>query len=254
MNPFLEQNDSWEDFHHNFIARAQETLNSEVGPNYIVKVEVRLILHELSANERRFFGRADVGVTGPPPGECSVSSLSMIAAPLQIIIPAVDPVHILSLEILDRRNPRVVTVVELLSPTNKTPGPDRDEYLRKRALILEQRTHLVEIDLRRGGERPHYPPLPPCAYYVLVSRWQDRPVVGFWPIGLRDPLPVIPIPLTPPDADVPLDLQALLHRVYDGVGYSKYIYAETPDPPLSGEDLHWATQLFPSRSQPASDR
>jgi Protein of unknown function (DUF4058) len=246
MNPFLEQNDSWEDFHHGFIIRARETLNAEVGPNYIVKVEVRLILLALSANERRFFDRADVARTGPPP--------STIAAPLQIIIPAVDPVRVLSLEILDRGNRRVVTVVELLSPTNKTPGPDRDEYLRKRALILEQRTHLVEIDLRRGGERPHYPPLPPCDYYVLVSRWQDRPVVGVWPIGLRDPLPVIPIPLTPPDADVPLDLQALLHRVYDGVGYSKYIYAETPDPPLLGEDLHWATQLVPSRSQPASDR
>ena len=64
MNPYLEQNDAWEDFHTNFITRTQEMLSGQVGPNYFVKVEVRLYLHELSAEQRRYFGRADVGVTG----------------------------------------------------------------------------------------------------------------------------------------------------------------------------------------------
>jgi hypothetical protein len=245
MNPFLEQNDSWEDFHTEFIAHARDTLSAEVGPNYIVKVEVRLILHELSADERRFFGRADVGMAGPPPADVGTPSASVVVAAYQTPLPAIDPVRISSIEIIDRRNRRVVTVMELLSPANKTSGPDRDEYLRKRTLILEQRTHLVQIDLRRGGERPHYPPLPRCDYYVLVSRWQDRPMVGVWPLNLRDPLPVIPIPLMPPDADVTLDLQALLHRVYDAAGYAKYIYGETPEPPLSAEDFAWARQQIP---------
>jgi hypothetical protein len=116
------------------------------------------------------------------------------------------------LEIRDRRNRRVVTVLELLSATNKTLGADRDGYLRKRNLLLEVPTHLVEIDLRRGGERPRPPQLPACDYYVLVSRAQDRPRLGMWPIGLRQRLPQVPIPLAAPDPDVLLDLQELLHR------------------------------------------
>lgn len=213
MNPFLEQADSWEDFHQRFITHAADTLSGPVGPNYLVKVEVRLILHELSAEERRFMARA------------------------------LDTERLASVEILDRRDRRVVTVIELLSPSNKAAGPDRDDYLLKRSRVLDGRTHLVEIDLRRGGERPHDPPLPSCDYYVLVSRWQDRPAVGFWPLALRERLPVIPIPLAPPDADVSLDLQDLLHRVYDAAGYHKYIYALTPEPPLLAADLAWARGL-----------
>jgi len=216
-----------------------------VGPNYIVKVEVRLILHELSADERRFFGRADVGITGPAPQAAAGTATERVAAPVRLTLPAVDAERMASLEIRDRRNRRVVTVLELLSPSNKTPGPDPDEYLAKRVRLLHQQTHFVEIDLRRGGERPQHPPLPDCDYYALVCRWHDRPTIGFWPIALRDPLPVIPIPLTPPDPDVTLDLQALLHRVYDGAGYAKYIYGETPDPPLPAENLAWAHQHVP---------
>ncbi len=245
MNPFLEQNDTWEDFHLHFITHAQEALSPVVGPNYIVKIEVRLILHELSADERRFFGRADVGITGPPPQPAAQTTPSAVAAPFRLTLPAVDAERVASLEIRDRRNRRVVTVLELLSPSNKNPGPDRDEYLVKRVRYLHQQTNVVEIDLRRGGARPQPPPLPPCDYYALVGRWQERPAVGFWPIALRDRLPVIPIPLTPPDADVTLDLQALLHRIYDAADYGKYIYTETPDPPLPDADQAWARQFVP---------
>jgi hypothetical protein len=246
MNPYLEQDDAWEDFHHNFITRAQEALAPQVGENYFVKVEVRLYLHELSAEERRYFGRADVGVTGPAENQPPESARSL-AAPLQLSLPNVEVERYSWIEIRDRRSRRVVTVLELLSPTNKTTGPDRDEYVSKRARILMSSTHLVEIDLRRGGQRPTPPVLPPCDYYALVSRAQDRPQLGMWPINLRDPLPVIPVPLTPPDPDVILDLQALLHRVYDTAGYGKYIYAETPYPSLSPADAAWAQQFVPAQ-------
>jgi hypothetical protein len=64
MNPFLEQDDTWQDFHDNFITCTQEALSGQVGPHYLVKIEVRLYVHELPAGERRFFGMTDVGVTG----------------------------------------------------------------------------------------------------------------------------------------------------------------------------------------------
>jgi hypothetical protein len=245
MNPYLEQEDTWEDFHQNFITRAQELLSGQVGPNYLVKIEVRLYLHELSAEERRYFGRADVGVTTPPPPGITGAAAAVVTAPLQLELPAVDVERQSFLEIRDRRNRRVVTVLELLSPTNKTAGSDRAAYLGKRRQLLAAPTHLVEIDLRRGGARPQPPDLPACAYYVLVSRYADRPKVDFWPIGLRERLPVVPIPLLPPDADVLLDLQALLDRVYDAANYGKYIYDETPQPPLSAADAAWARQFVP---------
>src|SRR5437660_1235008 len=66
MNPYLEQTDTWEDFHQRFITHAGDTLSGRVGPHYLVKIEVRLYVHELSEEERRFAGRADLEVTDSP--------------------------------------------------------------------------------------------------------------------------------------------------------------------------------------------
>ena len=66
---------------------------------------------------------------------------------------------------------------------------------------------------------------------------------------LADPAPraaaEIPIPLRAPDGDARVDLQDVLHRAYDGPGYEHFIYAGTPDPPLSAEDAAWARQFVP---------
>lgn len=164
-----------------------------------------------------------------------------LPAPQQIPFPAVEKEKHRFLEIRDRRNRRLVTVIELLSPSNKTPGPDRDDYLSKRTQYQLAGINLVEIDFRRGGTRPGPPPIPPCDYYAGVIR--QKSVLDFWPIRLREPLPEIPIPLSPPDADVPLDLQEVLHRTYDAAGYAKYIYQETPDPPLRDDDAAWAGEI-----------
>src|SRR5688500_14490720 len=104
MNPFLEQSDTWEDFHQDYMTRAREVLTGEVGPNYLVKIETRLYLHELSAEERRFMGRADVGITGPPPG--AKQSAAGILAPASLAMPSIDVERHSSLEIRDRRNRR----------------------------------------------------------------------------------------------------------------------------------------------------
>jgi hypothetical protein len=248
MNPYLEQNDTWEDFHLEFIARARELLSVSVGPNYLVKVEVRLFVHELSEDERRYFARADVGVTAPDGSGTASASAAALTAPLVLTLPSVEIQRQSFLEIRDRRNRRVVTVVELLSPANKDPGLDQAAYLGKRAALLASHTHMVEIDLRRGGQRPQPPVLPACDYYVLVSRYVHRPRLGVWPLRLRDRLPLIPIPLSPPDPDAQLDLQTVLHRVYDAAGYAKYIYNESPEPPLSPDDAAWAKQFVPGQA------
>ena len=248
MNPYLEQDDAWEDFHNSFIVAARNALAPQLGEYYYVKVEPRLFIHELSEDERRFFGKADVGVSrengySPRPA----SSGTVLAAPVRLQLPTVVEERSSALEVRDKRDRRVVTVIELLSPSNKTPGKDYEPYNAKRHAMLHSETHFVEIDLRRGGKRPYPPQLPPCDYYALVSRFGEYPrMAEVWPLALRDVLPLIPIPLREPDPDVTLDLQEVLHRTYDAAGYGKYIYRDTPEPPLSAEDIAWARQFVPS--------
>jgi hypothetical protein len=158
----------------------------------------------------------------------------------------VDIEHHAFLEIRDRGNRQLVTVLELLSPSNKRPGPDRAQYLAKRQQLLASSVHLVELDLLRGGPRLPIEYLPSCDYCVMVSRYEDRPQVGLWPLGLRDTLPTIPVPLLAQERAT-LDLQSALHQVYDAAGYEDYLYAHTPTPPLQGADAEWAKELLAAR-------
>jgi hypothetical protein len=139
-----------------------------------------------------------------------------------------------------------VTVIELLSPSNKQAGEDREQYLTKRREILRSAAHLVEIDLLRGWTPPPMMDRPVCDYSVVVSRAERRPLAGFWAIGLRDRLPVIPIPLRSADGDARVDLQEALHSAYDGAGYAHSIYEGMPEPALSATDLAWAERLLPA--------
>jgi Protein of unknown function (DUF4058) len=51
------------------------------------------------------------------------------------------------------------------------------------------------------------------------------------------------------DADARLDLQQVLHHIYDAAGYQYYIYAGRPDPPLSAEDTPWLQQFIPATTE-----
>ena len=133
-----------------------------------------------------------------------------------------------------------------LSPSNKYAGPDRDQYIAKRWELMYARVNIVEIDLLRGGPRMPWQDMPECAYCVVVSLPETWPQAGIWPIGLRERLPEIPVPLRPGDADARLDLQQILHRIYDAAGYGYYIYTGQPEPALSAEDAAWASQVVSS--------
>src|SRR5439155_10971133 len=146
---------------------------------------------------------------------------------------------------------RLVTVIEILSPTNKRPGQEaREEYLRKRRDLLRSYVHFLEIDLLRGGERPPLArPVPPAPYYVLLSRADRRPTVEVWPIQINEPLPVPPVPLLEPDPDVPLALGAAVASVYERGAYARRLdYRALPPPPaLSPEEAAWMEDLLRQR-------
>jgi len=246
MNPYLEQETVWQDFHSTFIPTLRELLNQRVAPKYFVKVEEYVFVHELPADERRRAGRAAV-VVGPAwEPEPSAGQVQTAPAPAYALIPTVaidrEPHAYLSLR--DRANQSIVTVIELLSPSNNNPRADREDYIRKRREFFLSGVHVVEIDLQRGGPRLPLEPVPTCDYLLAVSRAQERPRVAIWPLGLRDRLPSIPIPLRAPDPDAMVDLQEALNRVYDAAGYANFIYSGQPQPPLPPNDAAWATQFL----------
>jgi hypothetical protein len=198
-------------------------------------------------------GRADVSVTSAPSAGGSRTA-GVLERPAHVRIPVgVDVERHSYLEIRDRRNRELVTVLELLSPSNKKPGEDRAQYLAKRRAMLLSPVHLVEIDLLRGGPRLPVDDLPDCDYYALVSRAERRPDAELWAVGIREPLPTIPIPLRASDPDASLDLLAVLHRVYDAAGYADFIYSGSPQPPLRPEDAEWARQFVPAPFRATAD-
>jgi hypothetical protein len=245
MNPYLERASVWESFHPHFIPAAVEQLTPQVRPHYIIQIEARLYIHEPPADQR-FRAIADLGVK-PRPGLDARSVGSSTTAPTYVTLgEAVEFQKVHHILIRDRDGNEIVTVIELLSPTNKYAGPHREQYLGKRNELLRSRTHLVELDLLRGGPRMPPDDLPTCDYCAIVSRVEERPRAGVWPWRLRDPLPVIPIPLRQGDSDACLDVKAVIDHVYDKAGYEDFVYTGPPEPRLAPDDAAWAAQFLPA--------
>lgn len=134
-----------------------------------------------------------------------------------------------------------MTVIELLSPTNKS-GEGFYKYERKLRATIRQKVHFVEIDLLLGGQRlPMANPLPPGDYYAVVSRSEERPRSNVYAWTIRDPLPSIPIPLKRPDQDVSLDLGSHFATAYERGRYGQWIdYSVPPVTIKKAADRTWA--------------
>ena len=149
------------------------------------------------------------------------------------------------LSIRNTQSRKIVTVIELLSPSNKTPGDGWSEYLVNAAIFSYTLAHLVEIDLLRCGQRlPTREPLAPADFYAFVCRRQRLPQAEVYGWTLRDRLPVIPIPLAGDDPDVPLDLQAAFTTTYDRAGYDyAFDYHSPVEPPLEASLSEWVRSV-----------
>jgi hypothetical protein len=250
MDPYLEQQPFWGDFAPGFIKFLAHDLLTQVLPRYEVCVEEYLyVAHEEIRLRRR---RPDVSVTT---SEAWTTSAKPAAAVLDVTMqeleyPDYEPRTQRHLKVIQPRTGRVVTVIELLSPTNKQPGEDGlDAYLEKRTEYLLSRSNLVEIDLLRGGERlPMSGTLPLGDYYVYIGRVGRKPrcqVIG-WP--WRRQIPAIPVPLLPEDGDALVELQDVFRKAYDFWYYERRLpYQEPLAPPLSQDDDAWVRQRLAER-------
>jgi hypothetical protein len=245
MNPYFEQPGVWKGFHTSFLIRLADALTPQANPRYFVNVEQSVYI-DRGEDERELLGYADATVTrNLEPATSPTGGIATLEAPETgtVRYGAVKKTH-RWLTVRDTATRRVVTVIELLSPSNKMGG-NRGEYLRKRRRVLRSTAHLVEIDLLRGGPRMPTGGVRASDYRIVVSRRPDRPRVQVWPVGLREPIPVIPIPVRTGEQDLRLELKPLVDEVYDKGGYRFHLYGTPPDPPLLPADAEWAQQFVP---------
>ncbi len=241
MDPYLEDSNIWPGFHHSLADEIKAQLNARIGPKYYADVDVRTVFEEIGiAIPRALY--PDVGVDEQSKADMealqkpTTAAVAIQPAPIQRLV-MTSPVRLRAVRVYLTATDELVTSIEILSPYNKRPGEGLEEYRRKRSQILLSPVHLVEIDLLRGGERPgrevNTPPLD-TDYILLVNRYRaedEQRISEIWPVALNEPLPLLPIPLLPPDPDVALDLNVAIRSVYARAGYTWRINYQLPVPP-----------------------
>jgi hypothetical protein len=245
MDPFIEGQE-WVDFHHHIIEGNHRVLVPQVRPRYVVRVERRVCVERYVDRPPRLM-RPDVAVLSR--GDAEPGGVAMAAAvrPVECTLPMPEERSEPPLTIRTRDSLQVITVMEVLSSDNKRPGSDgRREYLAKRNEVLQSSSHLVEIDLLRGGQRmPTVDPLPLGDFYAIVSRSRRRPTAEVYAWTLRQCLPPIGVPLADDDPDVTLDLQAVFTSAYDRAGYDYSLDYDGPtDPALNERDDAWVREVL----------
>lgn len=256
MDPYLENPVLWPGVHQRLITRIADTLNGTMPPRYVADIGERVYIAQ---PERSVY--PDMVVLEHPSPQIQVgqgtvgtaTSVTVVSDPPLVL--RYEPVEIreVFIEILPvGEESRVVTVIEVLSYSNKTPGHEgRKLYLTKQQEILNSQTHLIEIDLLRIGEHTvavsREQLLKKCNWDYLVSlhRGGRGNYYEVWAIKVRQRLPRILVPLSDGDPDVVLDLQAVFDRCYDEGAYARRIdYRREPATPLEGEDAEWADRLL----------
>ena len=247
IDPYLESQGLWPDFHARFIPALCDAINEQLPDSYVALIDERMNLVNLPEGEARLF-RPDVSVLSRGESHAQAASArgqgTLALEPVTIALKYLEEFREIFIEILHRPDQKVVTVLELLSPSNKS-GDSRRDYLSRRNSLMGLEVHLVELDFLVGGHRlPMEQPLPSGDFYALIARAGNRPDCSVFAWKVRDPLPSIPIPLLAPDPDLVADLSPLFASVYERARYARSLDYRTPlRVPLEPEDRTWAEGL-----------
>jgi hypothetical protein len=243
MDPYLEDPLLWPGIHNSLIVYIRDQLQPQLRPRYIAAIEERVFVE---GPDRQIV--PDVWIERARSSAGTAVAVWPADEPVVVQVPELE-MHESYLEILDRHSGQaVVTVIEVVSPTNKFPGPGRSSYLAKQRDVRASTAHLVEIDLLRAGQHVLAAPewvargRGPYDYLVSVNRsTPPRDKFDLYAKTVRQRLPRVHIPLADGDPDVTVDLQAAIEQTYEAGSYRDRInYAAPCVPPLPAEDQAWA--------------
>jgi hypothetical protein len=249
MDPWLEHPTLWPDVHSRLITSIADELAPRLAPRYFVGVGSRTTLLTEMDVDRVYQPDVTIHSTerrGQPQGpDVALLELPEVKS-MNVVVPGAEEVEETFLTIQELPRRKLVTVVEVLSPTNKKTAEGRQDYLTKRNDLIRSRVSLVEIDLLRGGEpMPLEAPPPRTDYRILICRAGRRKSAELYAFPWVTPIPSIPIPVLPGDAEPTLDLNAVLHALIDRARYELVVdYQQPPQPPLHPEDHAWATAII----------
>ncbi len=259
MDPYLEDPVRWPDLHHSLITYIRNALQPQVRPRYHARIGERIYILQppRALYPDALLIRRPIREPSPVSAYAQAPQVAVTTeeeeGELEPIILTLPPVEHREpfIEIVHAAGEEVVTVIEVLSPANKTPGEGHRLYHRKQQEILNSNAHLVEIDLLVEGlhtvaiSEEGKASLPSHRYLVSVNRAPDKYRFEVYPIPLQRRLPHIRVPLREPDPDVMVDLQAVFTQCYDDGGYEDFIdYRQPPPVALSPEEAAWVDGLL----------
>ena len=214
MDPYLEDDKLWPEFHHALVAGLYQALLPNLVDRYRARVGQRHYLTE------------------------------------QALFTSVvrEEHHEDYIEIRQRTDGRLITLIDVVSPANKVTSTGRSAYLDKRKEGKSASANLVELDLVLQGQPTldySREGLPDWDYAVTVTRSTQPERYEIYTATLQKPLPRFRLPLSSDDRDTVLDLRTAFTRCYDQGGFAAKIdYGRDPSMPLNAEDRQWLDELL----------
>jgi hypothetical protein len=152
------------------------------------------------------------------------------------------------IEIRLRADGRLVTLLDVVSPANRTTTRGRVEYLNQRQAAANVGANIVELDLvLQGTPLLEYSrdTLGDLDYAVTLTRATNPEKHEVCTATLRKPLPRFKLPLGRNDRDLIVDLCSVCCRAFDQGGFGERIdYTVPPKTKVRDSDLPWIAQLL----------
>lgn len=209
MDPYLEDEKLWPVFHHQLVTCLYQALLPGLVDRYRARVAVRAYSTELAL----------------------FTSVLREEHKEEYV------------EIRQRGDGKLVTLIDVVSPANKLTSTGRQAYLDKRREGRVAHANLVEIDLVLQGQPLldySREGLSELDYAVTVTRAPQPDRFEIYAATLQKRLPRFRLPLSPDDRDTVVDLHAAFTRCYDQGGFiGKVDYTRPPPPPLSEPNEQW---------------
>jgi hypothetical protein len=244
MNPFFEQ--CWRDAHTRLITYVCDALQLQLPPDLVARTEEHAVIGRVDGRPAEF--RPDVQVRQP--WELKDSAPAGAEVQDQPLYVFVDEETERWIEVRDGSG-RLITVIELLSSTNKCELEGRDQYQRKRQGFISSGVNVVEIDLVRQGGSVFPKEVRDvllggrACYGICVFRASRPAEREVYAIRLQDRLPAIGIPLRASEKDAVLALQPLIDQCHEHGRYHRLDYnCARLDPAPAAEEAAWLDQML----------